>query len=103
MTGPMPFPRPGFSTPKEQLEMAHQFTDLIRSRVTEMTRKETEAVRTLLVIADADETKPGISVSVIFTGQTQDCYTFEQTVAFDESVPRGVVRYEPLPEGWLKS
>lgn len=97
----MEFPRPPFDPASLQTAPWFDFTDLIREQVTALAKRETEAVVALLDIAALDETKPGIMVSTQVT-QVQDTYVLEQTVAFDESVPRGLVRYAPLPEGWLK-
>lgn len=78
------------------------FPSLISEAVNKAVREENEALRKLIEIAAADETKPGILISADVVSGVADTIVMERTIAFSDDVPRGEVLYAPMPTNWLK-
>lgn len=100
MSESLSFPRPVFSP--EQVDLSFDFTSLIGEAVRKAVTQERVALGRLTEIAAVDQSKPGIMIRVEFDNRLHDTYVFATTVEFDESVPRGEVRYAPLPANWLR-
>lgn len=94
----MKFPRPEFDP--ERVETP-EFPDLISKYVAKVVKAELDAVSALVGIADEDETKPGIKITTRYLiDDATNSYRAEQTLEFDEDVPRGEVHYTTDTSGF---
>ncbi len=81
---------------REQVEQAFDFPALLNEHIKALVQKESEVLRTMLDIAEADETKPGLTIRSEYKMSTEDdTYIAKSTVEFDDDVPRGTIHYAP--------
>lgn len=97
----MKFPRPEFNPDEHHTETTTEFADLIHEYVNKIVKAEWTALSSMVALAMADETKPGIKVTTRYLmDDKSDTYRCEQTMEFDEDVPRGEVRYTTDTSGF---
>lgn len=97
----MKFPRPPFQPEDSHTaDLTPDFTSTRSEFTRKMVEAEHDALGKLLNIASEDETKPGIAIRSEVKWDS-DVVHVEQTVEFDEDVPRGEIRRFPFPPtGW---